>query len=57
MKVHECSSIFHSSLFGIYKGFGKLYPIVYVITAATPVKISSVVTGPAALVGVTVARL
>lgn len=57
MKVHERSCVFHSSLFCIYEGFGELYPIVDVITAATPVKLSSFVAGPAALVGVTVARL
>lgn len=57
VEVHEGPSISYSSLFGIYEGFGKLYPIVNVITAATPVKLASRVASSSSFVRITVTYL
>lgn len=47
VEVHECPTIPDGSLFGINEGFGKFDPIVDIITASTPVKVSfSVVSSP-----------
>lgn len=57
MKVHECPCVSDSPLFSVYEGFGKLDPVVDIVTTAPPVKLSSVITGSSALVRVTVTRL
>lgn len=57
VEVHECPSISDGPLFGIDESFGKLNPVVYVVAAATPVKLSSVIARSAALVRIAVARL
>ena len=57
VKVHERPCVSDSPLFSVYEGFGKLDPVVDIVTTAPPVELSSVITGSSALVWVTVTRL
>lgn len=57
VEVHECPCISDSPFFGIYEGFGKLSPIVDIVTASTPVKLSSLVSSPSTLVWIAVTGL
>ena len=57
VQVHERPRISGRLFLCVYEGLGKLDPVVDVVAAASPVKLSPLVAGPPALVGVTVARL
>lgn len=57
MQVHQRSSVFHHPLSSVDEGLGKLYAVVNVVTAATPVKTALVITRLPTFVAVAVADL
>lgn len=57
VKVHQGSGILAFPLLGIYKGTGKLDPVVNIVTAATPVEGAFAVLGTSFLLWITGAGL
>lgn len=53
VQVHQGSGIFYHFLPGIDEGFGKLDTIIYIVTTATPVKVTHFIMCSSSLVGVT----